>query len=371
MQNAQFCVDRVDFRLSSFNLRPTTLVLLIEFVDARSQFGVTVPRRFPRAARVLCFDLLLELRQHDLQRLVLVARDSIGLVQPGEFLLEVHRPAAKSFPAQVYSLRVGVTCLDSRDDEARLRQEFAAAPRLEGYGGLAGDHCSQKPRDQRAIIGILHVHLAKDAGFVERRMTADVGREHTMRISFIAGECRRARPRRQIADQHRESVPAKIAFQRRLPLDVRQLDDFVQEVVSDPLVFQPRPKPLYLGGQRQDSAFHLCEILFGPLTLNLPPGVLRSKRGTIGPPIVGLPLETLDVIPFHPFALRTQLVQLRELGPRGGSLLFHLIPQLSQLFYLQFNRLLAECPLVLLLARGESAVGGPFPFLKQCVDLRR
>ena len=61
LKHDQLSVDRVDLRLSSFDLRATTLVLLVEFLHLRHHPGVTLPYRFPRAARTLCLDLFFEL----------------------------------------------------------------------------------------------------------------------------------------------------------------------------------------------------------------------------------------------------------------------------------------------------------------------
>jgi hypothetical protein len=172
-------------------------------------------------------------------------------------------------------------------------------------------------------------------------MTANVWRQHTMGISFIAGESCCPRPRRHVVDKHRESIATKITFQRRLPRRVGQLDNLVQEMVSDPLVLQPRPEPFHLIGQRQDSVFHLREIPFGPLTIDLAPSGFRGKRGTIGSASVALPLETSDVVPLNVFTLHAQPVQVRELGSCGGRLLFDLIARLAKVSHLQLYRLLA------------------------------
>ena len=61
-------------------------------------------------------------------------RALVGRLQPGEFLLQLLRPPAPSFYAEINLLRVGVTRC-ARDDKTLTR----ASPRrvgLEGRGGL-------------------------------------------------------------------------------------------------------------------------------------------------------------------------------------------------------------------------------------------
>jgi hypothetical protein len=95
-------------------------------------------------------------------------RASVGLVQPGKFSLELLRPPAKCFSTEVDLLRVNVTRFDARDDEALPRQQLTPPRGLEWQGRLTFDDRPQEPRDQRTVVAVLNVQLAKDAGLVER-----------------------------------------------------------------------------------------------------------------------------------------------------------------------------------------------------------